>query len=94
MRRKIILSLLAILVIIQFFHPEKNLGGDQTSDIATQYHVPGNVHLIFEKACEQQALGARRLHECAIAPQNGLRDEAIVYRAQVGRRRQVEHPPA
>lgn len=51
MRRKILLSLLAILVIIQFFHPEKNLGGDQTSDIATQYHVPGNVHLIFEKAC-------------------------------------------
>lgn len=51
MLKKILLSLLAILVIIQFFRPEKNINGDRTNDITTQYYVPQNVSMIFDKAC-------------------------------------------
>jgi len=48
---KILLSLLAVLVIIQFIRPAKNLGGDNTDDIRTQYHVPENINVILDKAC-------------------------------------------
>jgi len=51
MLKKVLLSLLAILVIIQFFRPEKNTGGDNTYSIATQYTVPENINLILEKSC-------------------------------------------
>lgn len=48
---KILLSLLSIFIIIQFFRPAKNLGGDRTNDITTQYHVPQNISIILDKAC-------------------------------------------
>lgn len=48
---KILLSLLSIFIIIQFFRPAKNLGGDRTNDITTQYHVPQNISILFDKAC-------------------------------------------
>jgi len=50
--KKILLSLLTILIIIQFFRPEKNLGGDRTNDINTKYPVPENISLILDKACK------------------------------------------
>jgi hypothetical protein len=49
--RKILFGLLAVLIVIQLFHPEKNLSGDRTNDISTKYHVPQNINLILEKAC-------------------------------------------
>lgn len=51
MRKKILLSLLAIFVVIQFFRPEKNLSDDRTYDITTQYHVPENIKATFTVAC-------------------------------------------
>jgi hypothetical protein len=51
MLKKILLSLLAILVIIQFIRPEKNESGDKTYDITTQYHVPENIQATFAVAC-------------------------------------------
>ncbi len=51
MLKKILLSLLAVLILIQFFHPEKNTGGDKTNDITTQYPVPENISILFDKAC-------------------------------------------
>jgi len=51
MLKKILLSLLVLLLIIQFFRPEKNLGGDRTKDISTKYHVPENINILFGKAC-------------------------------------------
>jgi hypothetical protein len=47
----ILLSLFALLIIIQFFRPAKNLGGDHTNDIRTLYRVPENVSLILDKGC-------------------------------------------
>jgi hypothetical protein len=51
MLKKILLSLLALLVLIQFFRPEKNLSGERSNDISTQYHVPQNINILFDKAC-------------------------------------------
>ncbi len=51
MKKKILLGLLAILVIIQFFRPARNVSGDKTNDISTKYAVPANVQLILDKAC-------------------------------------------
>ena len=49
--KKLLLSLLALLVIIQFFRPAKNVGGDRTHDISTAYAVPENISILFDKAC-------------------------------------------
>jgi len=51
MKKKILLGLLAILVIIQFFRPAENVSGEKTNDISTKYAVPSNVKLILDKAC-------------------------------------------
>jgi hypothetical protein len=51
MKLKIAIALLVILVIIQFFRPEKNLSNDETRGIATAYAVPENVGGILQKAC-------------------------------------------
>ena len=51
MRKYLLFTLLAILIIIQFFRPAKNLGGDVGNDISTRYPVPENIRLIFGKAC-------------------------------------------
>ena len=52
MFKKIALGLLAILVIIQFFRPEKNLSDDQTHNIALKYPVSGEVKGILRVACD------------------------------------------
>jgi len=51
MLKKLLLSLLVIFIIIQFFRPEKNVSGDNTYSIATQYDVPENINIILDKAC-------------------------------------------
>jgi hypothetical protein len=51
MIKKILLSLAAVLVIIQFFRPEKNLSDDRTHDITTRYYVPRNIQATFAVAC-------------------------------------------
>ena len=52
MFRKIVLLLLAILVIIQFFHPSRNkAAGMQPNNIAAIHPVPANVKAVLDKAC-------------------------------------------
>ncbi len=52
MIRKIVIGVLAILVVIQFFRPAKNIVTEaSTNDIATLYGVPADVEPILKKAC-------------------------------------------
>ena len=54
MLRKILLLLLAVLVIIQFFHPGKNTDSNTTAvvnDISKIMVVPDNVQDILQKSC-------------------------------------------
>ncbi len=51
MRNKILLALLGILVVIQFFRPAKNISNDQRYDISTKYTVPEEVAGILKGAC-------------------------------------------
>lgn len=51
MKKKILLGLAAILILIQFFHPEKNESNDKTHDISTKYAVPVQVNHLLEVAC-------------------------------------------
>lgn len=51
MKLKIVIALLVVLVVIQFFRPEKNLSNDQTRGIATAYTVPEKIEGILQKAC-------------------------------------------
>jgi hypothetical protein len=51
MLKKILLALVAILIIIQFFRPERNLSDDKTYHVATKYAVPENVSIILQGAC-------------------------------------------
>lgn len=51
MIKKILLALLAILVIIQFFRPEKNKSNDLTYAITTKYEVPKEVDKILRVSC-------------------------------------------
>lgn len=40
-----------LLVLIQFFRPERNLSGDKTNDIAKAYPVPEGVQNILKTSC-------------------------------------------
>lgn len=52
MLRKILLSLLLIVIVIQFIHPKKNKAeGPQSNYIGNVYHVPDDVRQILAKAC-------------------------------------------
>lgn len=52
MIKRILIILLAVLVIIQFFHPAKNMATDMSAnDITKVYTVPENVHQILQKSC-------------------------------------------
>ena len=49
---KIIIALLIIFVLIQFFRPKKNLSeGTNVNDISTKYPVPDSVQAILKVAC-------------------------------------------
>ncbi|MEP7107481.1 MAG: heme-binding domain-containing protein [Ferruginibacter sp.] len=48
------LFMLATLIIIQFFHPEKNVSTSfplVANDISSAYHVPDNVQKILQTSC-------------------------------------------
>lgn len=50
--KKILLTLLVVLIIIQFFHPKKNQSTEiLATDISKTYVVPKDVETIFSKAC-------------------------------------------
>jgi len=52
MVKKILLVLLAILIIIQFIHPSRNISKvDQSNNITKAYTVPPDVKTILDKAC-------------------------------------------
>jgi len=52
MLRKIFYVLLIALIVIQFFHPSRNISkADQPNSIAKAYAIPVNVKAILDKAC-------------------------------------------
>lgn len=52
MKKKILIALVAILVVIQFIRPEKNIAeGKQLNAIQTRYNVPDSVSSILAVAC-------------------------------------------
>lgn len=52
MKKKILFGLLAVLVIIQFIQPEKNISGESSQDFAKKYPVPVEVSNILTVACK------------------------------------------
>ena len=51
MIKKILGVLLLVLIVIQFFRPEKNDSNDLTYDISTKYKVPDNVNHLLQVSC-------------------------------------------
>jgi len=52
MVKKVLIALLVILVVIQFFKPEKNINTNvQAASIEKVYEVPAQVNGILQKAC-------------------------------------------
>jgi hypothetical protein len=51
MKRKILIAVIAILVVIQFFRPEKNVSGENQYDVATRYAMSDSVKNILAVAC-------------------------------------------
>lgn len=52
MIKKILLALLVVFILIQFFRPKKNISeGVQANNIETKYAVPADVKNILHKAC-------------------------------------------
>ena len=50
--KRILVILLALFILIQFFRPKKNLSaGISKNDISTQYPVPDSVQAILKVAC-------------------------------------------
>jgi hypothetical protein len=51
MLKKVLIAIVAILLIIQVFRPEKNISDINTYGIATKYQVPAEVDQILKSAC-------------------------------------------
>lgn len=52
MKRKILLGLLALFVILQFFRPKRNQSTEaQPQALAQRYELPADVKSILDKAC-------------------------------------------
>ena len=51
MLKKFLLGLVLVLVVIQFFRPERNESNDQTYAITTKYTVPQEVDAILKVSC-------------------------------------------
>jgi hypothetical protein len=52
--KKMLIILLAIFIIIQFFRPAKNIAADATAyanDISTVYIVPDSIHQLLKSSC-------------------------------------------
>lgn len=53
MLKKILLSLLVILIVIQFIHPKRNRSeGPQPNYIGNNFSIPSDVKSILRKACD------------------------------------------
>jgi cytochrome c551/c552 len=51
MIKKLLLGLTAVVIIIQFIRPAKNLSGDTAKDISAGYTVPADVKAILDRSC-------------------------------------------
>lgn len=51
MLKKILIGLGIVLIIIQFFRPEKNDSNDSTYDVTTKYRVPEDVNQLLKVSC-------------------------------------------
>jgi len=52
MKRKIFIALIAVLVIIQFIRPSRNIStGPFANDISTKFSVPAEVKQVLDKSC-------------------------------------------
>jgi hypothetical protein len=52
MIKKILLAVVVILIIIQFFRPKKNINeGPQANNIETKFAMPADVKTVLQKAC-------------------------------------------
>jgi Haem-binding domain len=51
MKAKILIGLVILLVVIQFFRPEKNLSGENTYDISSRYMLSDSVKSILKVSC-------------------------------------------
>jgi len=49
--KKIALTLIGLLIIIQFIHPERNTSNDNTYAISKKYIIPDHVNTILTNAC-------------------------------------------
>ena len=45
------ITLIIVLVVIQFIHPERNLSNDTSNDITKKYTVPDTVQTILRTSC-------------------------------------------
>jgi hypothetical protein len=50
-KSKILLIIVAVLLLIQFIRPDKNLSADETKSMATKYEIPESVNSILQKSC-------------------------------------------
>lgn len=51
MLKKIVIGLIIVLIIIQFFRPERNESNDNTYAISTKYNVPDDVNHLLKVSC-------------------------------------------
>lgn len=51
MIKKILIAVVAILVLIQFIRPEKNVSNDHTYDISKKYDIPADVSNLLKVSC-------------------------------------------
>lgn len=53
MLKKILIGIAVLLVVIQLFHPQKNIAaGEQPNAISTKYAVPDSVEQVLSVACK------------------------------------------
>ncbi|GGZ34759.1 hypothetical protein GCM10007049_30190 [Echinicola pacifica] len=52
MVKKILLGLLILIVLIQFFRPEQNVSAEQPAPLKEAYAIPEDVQGILQKACD------------------------------------------
>lgn len=51
MLQKILLAVLGLMLVLQFFRPEKNLSNEDTNAISNKYEVPKHVNELLQAAC-------------------------------------------
>lgn len=51
MKTKLLIAVVVVLVVIQFFKPEKNVSGENKNDVSTKYAMSDSVKSILAVAC-------------------------------------------